>query len=108
MTRNIEKHEKWYMHTVGPWRWQDTWKSGKWEIPQLGREIWRENLKKLEKEKCPLYDMEYGRKTEKYGKWETSTWRHDKWRNHWKMWKMRMHSVGPGIWQENWKSGKWE
>ena len=50
--------------------------------------------------------MEYGKKTENHGKWETSTWRPEKWRNHWKTWKMRMHTVGSGIWRENWKSRK--
>ena len=87
--------------------------------------------------------MEYGKKTENHGKWETSTCRHEKWRSHWKMFKMRnahcspwnmarklkitenekhplndlkneeitekpekweMHTVGPGLWREIWKS----
>ena len=50
--------------------------------------------------------MEYGKKTENHGKWETSTWRLEKWRIHWKTWIMRNHTVGPGIWLENWKSRK--
>ena len=27
-------------------------------------------------------NVEYGKKTENHGKWETSTWRLEKWRNH--------------------------
>jgi co-chaperonin GroES (HSP10) len=50
--------------------------------------------------------MEYGKKTENHVKWETSTWRLEKWRNHWKTWKLEIHTVGPGIWRENWKSRK--
>ena len=50
--------------------------------------------------------MEYGKKTENHVKWETSTRRfendeiaekHEKW---------EMHTVEPGIRQENWKSLK--
>ena len=41
--------------------------------------------------------MEYGKKTEKHGKWETSTWRLEKWWNHWKREKWEMHTVGIGI-----------
>ena len=50
--------------------------------------------------------MEYGKKTENHGKWETSiddlkndeiTEKREKW---------EMHIVGPGIWRENWKSQK--
>ena len=54
MTRNIEKHEKWIMHTVGPGIWQDNWKCGKWETNTVGHEIWQGKEKKLENEKCPL------------------------------------------------------
>ena len=50
--------------------------------------------------------MEYGKKTENHGKWDTSTRRLEKWRNHWKTWKWEMHKVGPGIERENWKSRK--
>ena len=53
--------------------------------------------------------MEYGRKNENHGKCEKSTLQFEKWRDHWKKReKLEMHTVGPGIWQENWKSGKWE
>jgi hypothetical protein len=41
----------------------------------------------VENEKQTLYDLEYGKKTGKRGKWE-------------------MHAVGPGIWWENWKTCK--
>ena len=50
--------------------------------------------------------MEHGKKTENHGKWETSTWRLEKLQNHWNNWKMKMHTVGPRIWRENWKSRK--
>jgi hypothetical protein len=50
--------------------------------------------------------MEYGKKTQNHGKWETYTWRIEKWRNHWKPWKWEMHNEGPVIWRENWKSRK--
>ncbi|KRX31824.1 hypothetical protein T09_2672 [Trichinella sp. T9] len=32
------------------------------------REIWRGKLKMLENKKCPLEDLEYGKKTENHGK----------------------------------------
>ena len=37
------------------------------EIHTLGHEIWRGKLKKEENLKCPLQDMEYGKKTENQG-----------------------------------------
>ena len=47
MARNTEKREKWEIHPVG-----------------LG--LWIETLKMLENEKCTLYDLEYGEKTENH------------------------------------------
>ena len=38
-----------------------------------GYKIWRETLKKLENEKCKMQNLEYGQKTENYGKLETQT-----------------------------------
>ena len=46
-------------------------------------------LKIMENEKHPLDDLKNDEITEKREKWE-------------------MLTVGPGIWQDNWKSGKWE
>ena len=62
------------MHTVVPGIWQDNGKCGKGEIHGVGHEIWQGKLKRLENEKCPLLDMEYGKKTKNHGKWETHTW----------------------------------
>ena len=53
--------------------------------------------------------MEYDKKSENHGKWETSTWRLEKWRNHWKTWKMRnehCRTWNMAIKTEN--HGKWE
>ena len=50
--------------------------------------------------------MEYGKKTENYGKWETSTWRLKNDEITEKCEKWEMHTAGPGIWRENWKSRK--
>ena len=52
--------------------------------------------------------MEYDKKSENHGKWETSTWWHEKWRNHWKREKWVMHTVGPEIQQEKGNQGNWE
>jgi hypothetical protein len=44
-------------------------------------------LKNLENETQTLFDLEYGEKQYKCG-------------------KLEMHTVGTGVWQENWKSWK--
>ena len=54
MTRNIEKHEKWEMHTVGPGIWQEIWKS--WKM-----------------KKHPLDYLKNDEITEKHEKWEMYT-----------------------------------
>ena len=102
-----EKREKWEMHTVGAGIGEKTENHGKWEIHTLGCEIWRWKLKKVEKfrivhcrtwnvarklkimenEKHPLDDLKNDEISEKLEKWE-------------------MHTVGPGIWRETWKSRK--
>ena len=43
-----EKREKWEMHTVRPRHGEKSENHGKWEIHNLGREIWRGKLKKVE------------------------------------------------------------
>ena len=73
---------------------------GKWEIHTLGREIWRGKLKKMEN----LQMSTVGKKTENHGKWVTSTWRLKNDEMTEKLEKWEMHSVGPGIWRENWQS----
>ena len=89
MAKNTEKHAKWDTHTVGPeiWKKKNHWKTWKirsahcrnWNMPRI--------LKNVENETQTLYDLEYGKKTDKRGKWET-------------------HMVGPGLWWENWKTCK--
>ena len=51
----------------------------------VGIEIWGEILENIENEKHTLQDLEYGDKTEKYGKCET-------------------HMIGHEIWQETLKN----
>ncbi|QIH95721.1 hypothetical protein GBG65_21400 (plasmid) [Curtobacterium flaccumfaciens pv. flaccumfaciens] len=41
---------------------------GKLEIHTLGREIWREKLKKVENLEMSTGGVEYGKKTENHGK----------------------------------------
>jgi hypothetical protein len=67
MARDTEKCEKWIMHTVESVTCWGNWK------------------KNVENDKCTLYDLEYGEKTEKRGKWE-------------------MNTLGPGLWQETLKN----
>ena len=50
--------------------------------------------------------MEYGKKPENHGKWETHTWVLENDEITEKSEKWEMHIVGPGILRENWKSGK--
>ena len=107
MTSNIEKHEKIEMHTVGPWKYWENWKSRKmknthfrpWNMARKTEKAWKfrtvqcriwnmaRKMKIMENEKHPLDDMKNDEITEKREKWE-------------------MHTVGPGIWRENWKSRK--
>jgi co-chaperonin GroES (HSP10) len=102
-----EKREKWKMHTVGPWIWRENWKSRKmrntdfrtWNMVRkterggkfrnVHYRTWNmaRKLKIMENEKHLLDDFKNDEITEKREKWE-------------------MHTVGPGIWQENWKSPK--
>ena len=65
-----------------------------------------ENWKRLKIWKCPLYDVEYGKKqkimeNEKDPlddlKNDENTEKREKW---------DMHTEGPGIWRENWKLQK--
>ena len=55
---------------------------GKWEIHNLGREIWRGKLKKVENLEMSTVWLKYGKNTENHGKEETTPWRLEKWRNH--------------------------
>jgi hypothetical protein len=102
-----EKHEKWEMHTVGPGIWRENWKSRKmrnthfrtWNMARKTERVgkfrnvhcrtWNmaRKLKLMENEIHPLDDLKNEEVTEKHEKWE-------------------MHTVGPGIWRENWKSRK--
>jgi hypothetical protein len=95
------------MHTVGPGIRGENWKSRKmrnthFKTWNMGRKTEKggkfrnvhsrtwyiaRKLKTLEKEKHPLDELKNDEITEKREKWE-------------------MQNVGPGIWQENWKSQK--
>ena len=97
------------MHTEGPGIWRENWKSRKmrnthfrtWNMARKTEKVgkfrnvhcrtWNmaRKLKIIKKEKHPLDDLKNDEITDKREKWE-------------------MHTVGPGIWQENWKSWKWE
>ena len=62
---------------------------GKWEIHTLGREIWQGALKKVENFRnvhCRTWNMAIKLKIME---WEKFNWWLEKWRNHWKTWKMR-------------------
>ena len=61
----------------------------KWEKHTLGREIRRGKLKKVENLELSTVGRGICQENWKYGKWETSTWQLEKWRNHRKTWKMR-------------------
>ena len=50
--------------------------------------------------------MDYGKKTENHGKWDTHNWGLEKWWNLEKREKWVMHTEETGIWRENWKSQK--
>jgi len=102
-----EKPEKWQMHTVGPGIWQENWKSRKminthfrtWNMARKTEQVWKfrnvhcrtwnmaTKLKIMENEKQPLDHLKNDEITEKREKWD-------------------MHTVGLGIWRENWKSRK--
>jgi hypothetical protein len=107
MTRNIEKHEKLEMPTVGPGIWRENWKLRKmrnthfrtWNMSRKtekggkfrnvhGR-TWNmaRKLKIMENEKHLLDNLKNDEIAEKLEKWET-------------------HIAGPGMWQENGKSRK--
>ena len=62
------------------------------------------SLKNVKNEKCTLQDLEYGEKTEKHGKCEIQTIRHEIWRGKLKnMENLEMSTVRRGIWQRKQK-----
>ena len=95
------------MHPEGPGIWRENWKSRKmrnthfraWNMARKTEKggkfrnvhcrTWNmaRKLKIMENEKHPLEDMKNDEITKKREKWE-------------------MHTEGPGIWRENWKSRK--
>ena len=103
----IEKNEKWEMHTVEPGIWWEnrmsrkmrnthfrTWnmarkteKGGKFRNVHCRTWNIARELKIMENEKHPLDDLKNDEITKKRVKWE-------------------MHTEGPGIWRETWKSRK--
>ena len=99
MARNIEKIEKWKLHTLGPGIWWENWHRGKGETHIVGHEIWWETPKNMWYETHTLVDLVYGEKTDKRGKGETNTVGHEIWRETLKKRvKWETHSVGHGIW----------
>ena len=80
MARNIEKIEKWKMHTLGPEIQREHWERGKGETHIVGLEIWQETPKNLLNETHTFVDLEYGEKTDKWGKGETHIVGHEIWR----------------------------
>ena len=122
-----ENHGKWEIHTLGHeiWRgklkklenlemfnvghgiWQENWKS--WKMINFHLRTWKmtKSMKNVKNEKCTLKDLEYGEKTENYGKWEIHTLGREICRGKLKkVENLEMSTVGRGIWQENWKSWK--
>ena len=61
-----EKREKWEMHTVGPGKWRENWKSRKCEIHTLGYEIWLGILKKVANLVMSTVGHRIWQKTENY------------------------------------------
>ena len=60
------------------------------------------SLKNVKNEKCTLYDLEYGEKTENIRKIEIHTLGREIWRGKLKnVENLEMSTVGRGIWQEN-------
>ena len=47
---------------------RNTQKGEKWETNPVRPGIWQETMKKVQNEKCTLYNLEYGEKTEYHGK----------------------------------------
>ena len=101
MARDTQKRKKWDVHTAGPGLGQENWKTGKmrckhcltwnmarntqkrgkWEMHTLGTWNMALNSEKRKKWEIHTIDQDYGKKTEKCGKWYTNT-------------------VGPGIWRK--------
>jgi hypothetical protein len=84
-----ERREKWEMQTVGPGIWRENWKSQKMRITHF--RTWNMARKtekggKFRNNHCRTWKMA---RTENHGKCKASTWRLEKWRNHWTTWKMR-------------------
>ena len=69
------------------------------------------NLKIMEKEKYTVWEVKYGKNTEKGGKWEMHTVETGKWWENWKNVKNETkYTVWPGIWREilkNMENEKW-
>jgi len=62
----------------------------------------------VKKEKCTLYDLEYGEKTENQLKWETHTAGCEIWWVTLKKVKMTSAHLGPGYDKKTEKGGKWD
>ena len=73
MVRNTENGRKWEMHTVGTGIWQENWKTCKMRHKHCINWNMSRNTDNGRKWEMHNVDVEYGKKTEKYGKWETHT-----------------------------------
>ena len=83
-----EKREKWEMPTEETGIWRENWKSQKMRNTQF--RTWNMARKKEKVENLEMSTLGRGiwQENWKSWKWETSTWRLEKWRNPWKTWKM--------------------
>ena len=63
-------------------------------------------LNNVKNETQTLFDLDYGKKHWKNGKWEMHTLGPGIWRENWKSWKMKINTVGSEIWRETPKNVK--
>jgi len=68
--------------------------------------IMERKLKNVKNETQTLFDLDYGKKHWKNGKWEMHTLGPGIWRENWKSWKMKINTVGSEIWRETPKNVK--
>jgi len=68
--------------------------------------IMERKLKNVKNETQTLFDLDYGKKHWKNGKWEMHTLGPGIWRENWKSWKMKINTVGSEIWPETLKKVK--
>ena len=94
------------MHIVEPGIWQENWKTRKMRNTNSRICICSETWKKVENEKQTLFDLEYGEKTEKRGKWDANTVDLEYGEKSDQRLNLETHMVGPGTWQATVKNVK--